>query len=67
MAQLTRVIYQMNTRNDENEMIAEARVRLYEDEISRIVKECNQIVSKFQQEIENAKKNDKMKEELAKL
>lgn len=57
----------MNTRNDENEMIAENRVRLYEDEISRIVKECNQIISKFQQEIENAKKNDKMKEELAKL
>ena len=67
MAQLTRVIYQMNTRNDENELIIENRISMYEGELSRVVKECNQIVSKYQSELENAKKNDRVKEELSKL
>jgi uncharacterized protein YigA (DUF484 family) len=57
----------MNTRNDENEMIVESRIQLYEAELARVVKECNSIAGKYQQELENAKRNDKFKDELVKL
>jgi len=53
MAQLTRVIYQMNIRNDENEQLIKARIDAYEQELANVVKDCNKAISKYKADIEN--------------
>lgn len=47
MAQLTRVIYQMNTRNDENDLTLKQFISAYEKEMDDIVDESNKIITKY--------------------
>lgn len=67
MAQLTRVIYQMNTRNDENDFVTKTRIQAYEDELTRVVQECNTIIAKYKSELENNNQKEEIKKKLRKL
>lgn len=67
MAQLTRVIYQMNTRNDENDLVSKMRVQAYEDELTKVVQDCNTIIGKYKSELENNNQQEEIKKKLRKL
>ncbi len=47
VAQLTKVIYLLNTRNDENEWEMQRVEEAYEKELDACVKECQQKVERF--------------------
>ena len=67
MAQLTRVIYQMNTKNDENDLRTRKRVQAYEDELSAVVRDCNTIISKYKSDMERNDKQEELKKQLRRL
>ena len=66
IAQLTRVIFILNTKNDENESLIESFVETYEKEIENITKEANFVISNMKKAITQMKDNinvdDKLKE-----
>ena len=66
IAQLTRVIFILNTKNDENESLIESFVETYEKEIENITKEANFVISNMKKAINQMKDNsnieDKVKE-----
>ena len=67
MAQLTRVIYQMNTRNDENELTLKQFISAYEKEMDTIVEESNGIISKFKTQLEKSNKQSDFEQEIRKM
>lgn len=50
IAQLTRVIYQLNLKNEENDLIIQNCVRFYEKDIEQMYRECNNLVMKLQED-----------------
>lgn len=67
MAQLTRVIHNMNTRNVQNNILMKETIRDYENEIDRIVTECNSIILKTKALYEKNNKADEAKDRVRKL
>jgi len=51
IAQLTKVIYHLHTRNEENEEVVKGIKRAYEKEIESIVKDANSIISRQKEAI----------------
>ena len=67
MAQLTRVIHNMNTRNEQNKVLLKETVREYETEIDRVVNECNALVKKANASAEKNNKAEEAKDKVKKL
>jgi len=67
MAQLTRVIYQMNTRNDENDLTLKQFIAAYEKEMDLLVDESNNIISKYKIQLEKSNKQDELELEIKKI
>lgn len=67
MAQLTRVIYQMNTRNDENDLTLKQFIAAYEKEMDLLVDESNNIISKYKIQLEKSNKQDELEQEIKKI
>ena len=55
ISQLTRVIYLLNTKNEENENFLKALVHSYDNELENMRREANEIISQFQSKLEKAK------------
>ena len=67
MAQLTRVIHEMNSQNLQCNLMLKDTIKEYENEIDRVVTECNALITKTKQAAEkNAKKED-IKDKIKKL
>ena len=66
ISQLTRVIFILNTKNDENEAIIESLSSAYEVELDNISKESNQVINTMKNSLNKAKEymnvDDKLKE-----
>lgn len=67
MAQQTRVIYQMNTRNDENDLTQKQFVNAYEREMDQIVEDCNDIITQYKTQLERSNKQDEQEQEIKKI
>ena len=67
MAQLTRVIHKMNMINEQNEVLLNETVKDYENEIERIVTECNGLLVKTKALAEKSSKADEIKDKVKKL
>lgn len=55
IAQLTKVIFHLNTRNDESSQYHQSQAEAYEKEIERIVRESNSIISRQRETLEKSK------------
>jgi hypothetical protein len=67
MAQLTRVIYQMNTRNDENDLTLKQFITAYEKEMDTLVEEANTVIGKFKVQLEKSNKQDELEATVQKI
>lgn len=67
MAQLTRVIHNMNTRNIQNAVLLKDVVKDYEHEIDRVTNDCNALLTKAKMIAEKQSRNDDVKEKVKKL
>eukprot|EP00921_Rhytidocystis_pertsovi_P012677 GHVQ01020607.1.p2 GENE.GHVQ01020607.1~~GHVQ01020607.1.p2 ORF type:complete len:1020 (+),score=215.97 GHVQ01020607.1:312-3371(+) len=67
VAQLTKVILHLNTKNDENESHIESVKKSYEDEIAEIVVDCNKKLALSFETIEKLKADKPHEQELIKL
>lgn len=66
MAQLTRVIHSMNTRNVQNAVLLKDVVRDYEAEVDRVVAECNGLLAKAKAMAEKNAKQDDLRDKVKK-
>lgn len=64
IAQLTKVIFHLNTKNDEYEYNIRSVVNSYEHEMEALVREANNAITKYKEAYENNKKKDTSEEEL---
>jgi len=66
LAQLTRVVFILNTKNDENEAIMESLASAYEVELDNISRESNQVINTMKNSLNKFKENmnvdDKIKD-----
>jgi len=66
ISQLTRVIFILNTKNDENEAIMESLASAYEVELDNISRESNQVINTMKNSLNKFKENmnvdDKIKD-----
>lgn len=67
MAQLTRVIHNMNTRNVQNAVLLKDVVKDYEAEIDRCVADCNGLLAKAKAVAEKNAKQEDVKEKVKKV
>lgn len=67
MAQLTRVIHNMNTRNIQNAVLLKDVVKDYEHEIDRIANDCNALLTKAKMIAEKQSRNDDVKDKVKKI
>ena len=67
IAQLTRVIFILNTKNDENESLIESFVETYEKEIENITKEANFVISNMKKAINQIKDNSNVDEKVKEI
>jgi predicted proteasome-type protease len=67
MAQLTRVIHNMNTRNVQNAVLLKDVVRDYEAEVDRVVADCNGLLAKAKAVAEKNARQDELKDKLKKV
>lgn len=67
IAQLTKVIFHINTKNDENSAITEAIRQSYEDEVDRIMHEANRKLKVAYETIKTLKDERLKKKELEEL
>lgn len=67
MAQLTRVIHKMNTKNIENGVLVKDMVQSYEMELDRVVNECNSIVSQVKTQADKHSKAEEVKEKVRRI
>ncbi len=57
IAQLTRVIFVLNTKNDENDALIESIVEAYEKEIESLTKEASSVITTMKKAVEKMKEN----------
>ena len=62
IAQLTKVIFHLHSKNEENAQYQSSLVGAYEKEIETILREANTIVSRQKDALEKAKEGAKVKE-----
>lgn len=67
IAQLTKVIFHLHTRNEENEELTKALKSAYEREIDSIVREANTIISKQKEALRLQKDNNNVSTKLKEL
>lgn len=64
IAQLTKVIYALNTKNDEHEAVIQQLKEQHEDEIQQLLKETKEKVSVYRQKLETESQHSKKIEQL---
>ena len=64
IAQLTRVIFVLNTKNDENEALIESVVEAYEKEVESLQGEANQVVNTMKRTIDKLKENSNVQDKI---
>ena len=64
IAQLTRVIFVLNTKNDENDSLIESIIESYEKEIENITKEANQVINTMKRSIEKIKESSNIDDKI---
>jgi chromosome segregation ATPase len=67
IAQLTKVIFHLNTKNDEYEYNLRAVVQAYENEMDNIVKEANASINRYKESLVEAQKNKEAEKQLRQL
>lgn len=67
MAQLTRVIYQMNTRNDENDLTLKQFIAAYEKEMDALVEEANTQINRYKTQLDKSNKQGELEAEVRKI
>ena len=64
IAQLTRVIFHLNTKNDEYEYNLRAIVGAYENELDNLVREANSTILKYKETVTKMQKNDELENQM---
>lgn len=67
IAQLTKVIFHLHTKNEENHLFQASLTSVHEKEMEQILKEANDIILKQRSEIDKARNNQDLKEKIKKL
>lgn len=67
VAQLTRVIFYLNTKNDEYESNLKAVVNAYENELDNTIKQANNIIQKYKDAADQANKNTQLEAQIKKI
>ena len=57
ISQLTRVIYLLNTRNDESDALIKAILKTYDSELENMRKEANEVIKSYKKQIDKIKDN----------
>ena len=63
IAQLTKVIYHLHTKNEENKSYVQALNNAHDKEIDNILKDANRIVGKYKGALEKQKKQEESKQD----
>ena len=61
IAQLTKVIYHLHTKNEENKSFTQALSKAHDKEIESILKDANRIVGKYKTALEKQQKQGDLK------
>lgn len=61
IAQLTKVIYHLHTKNEENKSFTQALTKAHNKEIESILKDANRIVGKYKTALEKQQKQGDLK------
>ena len=67
IAQLTKVIFHLHSKNEENGIYQTSLTNCHEKEMEQILKEANEIIMKQKSEIEKAKNDSSLKDKMKKL
>lgn len=67
IAQLTKVIYHLHTKNEENKSFSNALTKAHDKEIENILKDANRIVGKYKDALEKSKDQADVKEKFNEL
>lgn len=67
IAQLTKVIYHLHTKNEENKSYSQALAKAHDKEIESILKDANRIVGKYKVAMEKQKDQADVKEKFKEL
>ena len=67
IAQLTKVIFHLHSKNEENGIYQNSLTATHEKEMEQILKEANEIICKQKNEISKAKENNDLKEKIKQL
>ena len=52
IAQLTKVIFHLHTKNEENKSFKQAVTNAYEKEVNQILSDCNNVISRYKEALE---------------
>ena len=55
ISQLTRVIYLLNTRNDESDSLIKSILKSYDSELENFRKEANEVIKSYKSKLEKSK------------
>jgi hypothetical protein len=58
VARLTKVIFMLNTKNDEYESNLKSVVSAYETEMDSMAKQANLVIAKYREALEQSKKDE---------
>ena len=64
ISQLTRVVYILNSKNDENESIMESITSAFESEMQSVSREANQVIKKMKNQIDKIRLQTNPEEKL---
>ena len=67
IAQLTKVIYGLHIRNEENKSFRQALTKAHDKEIDTILKDANRIVGRYKESLEKQKDQSDIKEKFNEL
>lgn len=67
IAQLTKVIYHLHTKNEENKSYSLALTKAHDKEIESILKDANRIVGKYKVTLESQKNQSNIKDKFKEL
>lgn len=67
IAQLTKVIYGLHIRNEENKSFRQALTKAHDKEIDTILKDANRIVGRYKEALEKQKDQSDIKEKFNEL
>lgn len=67
IAQLTKVIFHLHSKNEENSQYQNSLVGAYEKEIETILREANNVINRQKDAIEKAKEGGNLKEKMKEL